>query len=151
VVEWWWNLFPIFLLRRKTMKKLFALILALVMCLGLCACGSSEYVGEYEGTNNYEKRTLSVKSNGKYILEFDRGSANGTDFINEECGTWEEVDGYVVFKTASYTVKQYSTESGELLSTKSSDLNDLDGKQFELKGTYLYETISDSLGFQKVS
>ena len=53
---------------RDIVKKIFALVLALAMCLPLCACGTSKYVGEYVGTGYIEQKytSLTIKDDGTF-------------------------------------------------------------------------------------
>ena len=146
------------------MKRLFALILALVMCLGLCACGSSEsepeaskFVGTYEAPpHSVSSKELEIKPDGTYYFtNYDReserkGSGVSSYFVYryefiEEHGTWEEVDGFLCLTGTSHTTKytpwlQNASTDDPIVDTRTSTYCSLDGEQYELKGKLLYDS-----------
>ena len=82
------------------MKKALSLVLALVLCLGLCACGiqtdklsadEAMLIGEWQPTStDHSDRTLVFLTSGKgifvtnssgYGLDFDWGTMNGKVYI----------------------------------------------------------------------
>ena len=133
------------------MKKLAALVLALVMCLSMFACSANEYVGEYEGkTDRFEDCTLNLFSSGKYILVKESDEYDGEYSIFEEEGTWKSVDGYVVFDWDSSTRTTYSSENNAVLETDHHDSGYLEDAQYELKGVYFYNDHNTKV-FKKVS
>ena len=95
------------------MKKIISLILALILCLGLCACGSSnvesdgatnkqddtattdtvaqEYVGEWKA-NVLKSHMGDVKTYGVAVITLN---ADGTASYREKPATWEYKNGTI--------------------------------------------------------
>lgn len=83
------------------MKRLFALLLALVMCLSLCACGSNEedikkaLIGDwihYGGIGAFAgSQTYSFAEDGRVL--YIRTDTMGTDPV--KVGNYEIEDGYI--------------------------------------------------------
>lgn len=119
------------------MKQKLTLLLVLVLCIGLCGCGSSKFTGEWILTDyrivetgeivskndiaNYdlglyldgsEYGTISLKPNGDFIMSFPKASAEFT-------GTYK-VDGN--------TINVYTDDSGKPFW----DIAILDGDKLEV-------------------
>ncbi len=80
------------------MKRIFTLILALVLCLPLCACGinKEEAIGTWAGTYVYNGNeyavTFALSGGGEYVeVMYKNGALHKT-----EKGTWEISGGKVV-------------------------------------------------------
>lgn len=97
------------------MKKLLSLILALVLCLGLCACGSKNknaVIGEWEGIYTDQDGGVQLADGNKTkpgdlyetkVSIFKGGavqmvrSHTELDLQYSDTGTWEISDGILVF------------------------------------------------------
>jgi uncharacterized lipoprotein YehR (DUF1307 family) len=78
----------------RQMKKALSLLLALVMCLSLCACASSNLLADYSGKWVYENGTTTY-----YLYEdgtFKEESTNSLNGDEEYQGTWEIKNGEIV-------------------------------------------------------
>ena len=120
------------------MKKALSLLLALVLCLSLCACGNSaesKYIGTYSNSNYgvnqivvdntgyahgrhtlYGTRTLTLNSDGtgKDIFIADEVPHIGTNITVYDCSiTWEVIDEYLYI---TGTTEHYATHSGSTIS-----------------------------------
>ena len=153
------------------MKKILSFTLALILCFPLCACMSKEeskFVGEYEKKMNWwrEKETLIVHSDGTYTfiqsdkeyMTKDIGPQEGATYDGEggqyhtmeEKGTWEIIDGMIVFSFVSAAESFYSVYNGDTpLRTEIVTSTQLSGKQYELKGVYLYS--GNTKAYEKIS
>ena len=93
------------------MKKALSLILALVMCLSLCACGSSKYIGSYHKEYNIAgngywgdwvraEEVLELKANGKgtfqVILTHNSENISAGTVVREGTVTWKKSGEYVI-------------------------------------------------------
>lgn len=114
------------------MKRLFALILALVMCLGLCACGGkSEFVGLYRTYQQIFVSQNYVSGGGDflYCYKYINLNRDGTGNIYYEIETdnpqlraekkqaamdkekkditWDTEDGYLIIYYTNENISTY--------------------------------------------
>ena len=100
------------------MKKALSLLLALVLCLSLCACGSSNdasktlsndeiyekaLVGEW---SSHEKSGFVLLSSGKVLQYSNLSGAADNVSSGISAGTWEVENGYLIIFTENYNAYQ---------------------------------------------
>ena len=92
----------------KKMKRMTALLLALVMLLGtLTACGGAmaKYAGTYVATQNDRSITLVLDKSGKaYITMYDGD--------HQDTGTWEIDGNKIVMNFSVFAEPQYANADG---------------------------------------
>ena len=145
------------------MKKALSLILALVLCLGLCACGNSsgkKFVGEYiedrgygiERSGNHIQQTFVLKSGGTgtYKETVDKGDAivEAGRLIADGTITWKVEDEYVVITTNIDYYYGWENSipyfSNEICSSKTTT------ETYELKGNKLINITDENDIWSKV-
>lgn len=147
------------------MKKAISLILALVLCLSLCACGDNKELEKYYGTYEWEiaymasvadyvsaKETITISKNGTgtfcVVCTKDSQYITADTVLAEGTISWEEVDGYIVITSSGTT---YLNEESHFAgnghynfyhANGNSPLNNT--KTYELKGNKLFNVESSS-------
>ena len=121
------------------MKKIWFLILAVVLCLSLCACGTTKSFNKYVGEYTYEessgwKETLTIRANGT--------------------GTWVQRDRYG--QQRQFDVKWSSDDRYITLNCTHKENGDSFSQTFESKGSQLFQVTDseytyDDVIFTKVS
>ena len=158
------------------MKKTLSLILALILCLSLCACGVNKYVGTYTdetiGVYRVEDihfkttniMTLNANGTGTLIMKATESvspsySAENNyeikagDILCQYTLNWEDVDGYLV---VDGTGQRYYTPSAGYPGQIIDYSRDKIGAQitmsesYELKGNKLFIAGRDLASFTKV-
>lgn len=139
------------------MKRILALILALVMCLPLCACGNSQakYAGTYvcEADKTFGKGSDSLNGTIGTLILYEDGTGYSKEEVSytespywtvgeiqsEASVTWMENEGYI---TVSYNEKKYyDTFPGH--PCKNNPVETFRQVTYEAKGTQLLGTKPD--------
>ena len=149
------------------MKKALSLILALVLCLGLCACGKTnsethKYVGTYTTESDsyyempygpeaiwyYETLTLNDDGTGRYTKTAANSGALIAKDAELESGdvNWEVVDGYIVVK---YSGKKYITNTETNHFCLGTAVTVSDSWTFELKANLLMDVATGKQEYTK--
>ena len=83
--------------RGKVMKKFLAFVLALVMCLGLCACGEKSTIVEITEENWADYFELSSESNELVITDVVKNDFDEIDWV-DALDSFVLKDGYTLGK-----------------------------------------------------
>ena len=123
------------------MKRILALILTLVMCFGLCACGSSsKFVGTYVYKMSWFTYTIVIEPNGKGT--FNTKLTDSGDVVQTGTVTWVVDDNYI-----SVTETPTWTESGQEIFSST----DVHTSTYELIGSQLIPQNNGGVSYTKVS
>ena len=97
------------------MKRIFALILALIMCLPLCACGDDSVFGTYKGKYLYDgnqyAETIILNQDGTYTLE----SYKNGELISLRSGEFYFEDGVINLVKDEHISTPYKVEGRALV------------------------------------
>lgn len=96
------------------MRRILSLILVLILCMSLCACGGTsgknKFVGIWKGPDvEGYNCTITFKSNGTYIFEHDK--------YDTRMGNWEVLDSDTIVAKDEVTTFTFNLSDGILKGT----------------------------------